>query len=383
MNNTNHTQKLTNEVKMRYPIHRYKDVSQDQYEFASVLQPYYSRIDAIALQHHQFISVITPEFLVFVLFDYQRERWCIGPFLISTVEMANKKLNYTDLTALESLRQVNVNQIKTIASFIISIIKGEGHDLEQISLGENSDLLIEDQPFISQRQTSIHISEQLLTHLRDLMITGNVYEVRHFVSHFDMVALENIIHGHSLRSIKNHIISYISRCSFIAMNEGLDYASMMKEADEFVSRLETYYTYQDSVNVLKEATVRFTQLIYDFKQGQYSKYTKYVIKKIYSNYNQNLTLAGFANELKISSSHLSRILSSDTQQSFHDLLNSYRVKKAKELLKEPQNNIATVAHHCGFLYQNHFTQVFKKHTGMTPKEYVKSVAPVLHMNPQH
>ena len=383
MNNTNHTQKLTNEVKMRYPIHRYKDVSQDQYEFASVLQPYYQEIDAIALQHHQFISVITPEFLVFVLFDHQRERWCIGPFLISTVEMANKKLNFSDLSALESLKQVNINQIKTIASFIISFVKGDVDDFEQINLGENLDLFLEDQRVVTPRHTSIHISETLISQLKDLMITGNVYEVRSFVSHFDMVALENIIHGHSLRSIKNHIISNISRCSFIAMNEGLDYAHMMKEADEYVSRLETYYTYQDSVNVLKEATIRFTQLIYDFKQGQYSKYTKYVIKKIYSNYNQNLTLAGFANELKISSSHLSRILSSDTQQSFHDLLNSYRVEKAKELLKEPQNNIATVAHHCGFLYQNHFTQVFKKHTGMTPKEYVKSVAPVLHMNPQH
>lgn len=90
-----------------------------------------------------------------------------------------------------------------------------------------------------------------------------------------------------------------------------------------------------------------------------------------------ITLSGLAIELNISSSHLSRIISNETKLSYHDLLNSERVEQAKEFLKHPSYNVAKVAQLCGFTYQNHFTQVFKKHSGMTPSEYIRSMSPIL------
>ncbi|WP_257998855.1 helix-turn-helix domain-containing protein [Fischerella thermalis] len=42
---------------------------------------------------------------------------------------------------------------------------------------------------------------------------------------------------------------------------------------------------------------------------------------------------------------------------------------AKKLLKQRKNLISEIAFQCGFNSQSHFTQQFRKMTGVTPKMY--------------
>ncbi|MDD7740411.1 MAG: PocR ligand-binding domain-containing protein, partial [Lachnospiraceae bacterium] len=50
-----------------------------------------------------------------------------------------------------------------------------------------------------------------------------------------------------------------------------------------------------------------------------------------------------------------------------------RIQRAKELLDEnPASQIADIAYECGFNDYNYFISLFKKMTGMTPKQYQKS-----------
>lgn len=49
-----------------------------------------------------------------------------------------------------------------------------------------------------------------------------------------------------------------------------------------------------------------------------------------------------------------------------------RVELAKELLQKTQLNITSVSEKCGFGDSTYFGKVFKKHTGMTPKQYKAS-----------
>lgn len=54
----------------------------------------------------------------------------------------------------------------------------------------------------------------------------------------------------------------------------------------------------------------------------------------------------------------------------NELLTQYRIHTAKTLL-EQGNAISDVAHAIGFTSHSHFSTVFKKVTGMSPKEYKK------------
>ena len=56
-----------------------------------------------------------------------------------------------------------------------------------------------------------------------------------------------------------------------------------------------------------------------------------------------------------------------------DLLKSYRMKRAKELLSQGSLTIAEVAYQVGFDLPNSFSRTFKKEFNMTPTQYAKSV----------
>ena len=57
------------------------------------------------------------------------------------------------------------------------------------------------------------------------------------------------------------------------------------------------------------------------------------------------------------------------EKSFSEILNSIRIEKAKELLKDPSLRIGDVAEEVGFLDMAHFSRVFKKIEGISANEY--------------
>lgn len=56
-----------------------------------------------------------------------------------------------------------------------------------------------------------------------------------------------------------------------------------------------------------------------------------------------------------------------------DLLKSYRLKRAKDLLKQNKANISEIAYLVGYDLPNSFSRAFKKEFGFSPSEYVESL----------
>jgi len=71
----------------------------------------------------------------------------------------------------------------------------------------------------------------------------------------------------------------------------------------------------------------------------------------------------------VSQWHLSKLLNKHLEKSFSEILNSIRIDKAKELLKDPSLRIGDVAEEVGFLDMAHFSRVFKKIEGISANEY--------------
>ncbi len=62
---------------------------------------------------------------------------------------------------------------------------------------------------------------------------------------------------------------------------------------------------------------------------------------------------------------------------FNDFINQYRVDSCKELMKEGSALLVTLealASMCGFSNRNTFISAFKKFTGITPSEYIRSIS---------
>ena len=52
-----------------------------------------------------------------------------------------------------------------------------------------------------------------------------------------------------------------------------------------------------------------------------------------------------------------------------EFIQAQRIEEAKNLLRFSERRIAEISSHLAFSTQSYFTSVFRRHTGMTPKQY--------------
>lgn len=96
---------------------------------------------------------------------------------------------------------------------------------------------------------------------------------------------------------------------------------------------------------------------------------KNALEYIRENSKEKLRLTDVADQVYVSQWHLSKLLNKHTGKTFSDILNSARIDRSKELLKDPSLRICDVAEMVGFQDLPHFSRVFKKMEGMSANEY--------------
>lgn len=114
-------------------------------------------------------------------------------------------------------------------------------------------------------------------------------------------------------------------------------------------------------------------IIYKINHFQEKSYVKQAIIYIESYYNSNITINEICNAIYISPCHFQRIFKNEMNKTPYQYILEFRLKKAKEKLKEENTSIEEIAMQCGFLNSGHFSTVFKKSEGKTPSEYRNSL----------
>ncbi|MFC1512286.1 helix-turn-helix domain-containing protein [Candidatus Latescibacterota bacterium] len=89
----------------------------------------------------------------------------------------------------------------------------------------------------------------------------------------------------------------------------------------------------------------------------------------------DLVHSELASMLDIPPYQLSQLLNEHLNRNFYDFVNGYRIERAKLLLKDPEyrkRTILAIAYESGFNSKSSFNTAFKKHTRMTPSQYLTS-----------
>ena len=93
-------------------------------------------------------------------------------------------------------------------------------------------------------------------------------------------------------------------------------------------------------------------------------------KYIEENYaDQNTTLTTVADAVAMSPNHFSAIFSHECKTTFIEYLTNVRIEKAKKLMKETEMKGYDIAYECGFSDPHYFSYIFKKNTGLSPREF--------------
>jgi transcriptional regulator GlxA family with amidase domain len=91
-------------------------------------------------------------------------------------------------------------------------------------------------------------------------------------------------------------------------------------------------------------------------------------------YQQKITVSDVANHVYLSPSHFSHLFKKETGLSLVQYLNTYRVEKAEDLLKDTSLDITEIAVKVGFQSIPHFNRIFRKISKTSPRDYRNSKA---------
>ena len=171
--------------------------------------------------------------------------------------------------------------------------------------------------------------------------------------------------------LKEVYINYCEELFILIIRQCKDYQQtpkflrMSSEIDRSTSLDEIY-------NIILKAIADIVNINQEVNSQRYSKCIQLTLDYIYENIsNEELSLSYISNHLFMNSDYVGKLFKKEMKENFNDYLSKIRVKKAQELIQtDPNNKICEIAEKVGFgCNSQYFSQVFKKYTEYTPKEY--------------
>jgi len=120
---------------------------------------------------------------------------------------------------------------------------------------------------------------------------------------------------------------------------------------------------------LQEAIDAFTDCMFEHVPSKNTELIKKAIQYISKNFADPITLDTVADLVHLNPAYFSSVFKQSTGSSFKEYLNMVRIEESKRLLSNTDYSLIDIAIATGFENQSYFTKVFKKYTGLTPKQF--------------
>lgn len=182
-----------------------------------------------------------------------------------------------------------------------------------------------------------------------------------------------LVEGGNFDSIKLHIFELYISLSRMATGHGAILRDIFGTNFELIA-------YPNAIGTLDELTAWTRDVVLHFLDDvfaelpQVSSGTTRAVSYISAHYMEKLTLRDLAANLYLNDTYLSKLFRQELNTSFTDYLNNTRIEHSMELMRSTDKSLLEIAGLVGFDDQSYFTKIFKKTTGMTPRQYKNQLA---------
>lgn len=186
---------------------------------------------------------------------------------------------------------------------------------------------------------------------------------------FNDLNLFNRLHIYSLYLMKQEITQVV-------------FADLMQQGIQATKLFHDDYYFQLSNRAL-ESTVDMIRWVnyllektfeYETEVKKSASLVDKINQYIHEHYNEDIGRNQIAAKFYLTSEYLAKLYKKRTGSSIKSYINEYRIEKAKELLRNSDKSISDIAEAVGFDNFSYFSTMFKKVTGLSPKDYKDSVS---------
>jgi two-component system, response regulator YesN len=220
---------------------------------------------------------------------------------------------------------------------------------------------------IENKGTEYIIPRDRIERIANLLGTGRDKEIEKLImdimdfsiiTRFEISYLEGIS-----TEIKNQVIEAVEKKYFKDQKVHLNNHGKLKNLDNYSSFAEYFHDLKNYIMDVNDY-IKNTKDIYGDK-----KIIERAVEYIYKNYDKEINLAVVSNEVSMNYSYFSQVFKDYTGENFVNYIQRIRIEKAKEFLRNPDYKVYEIAARVGYEDSKQFTKIFRKVTGISPREY--------------
>lgn len=209
------------------------------------------------------------------------------------------------------------------------------------------------------------------SHMLDLIKRGEKNELIKQLAkatNADFISEVNSKRSH-LRNVKNLAIGGVTLSSHMAIQGGVYEELAMTLCGLHVKHIEELNDLAAVEAVVFAAIVDFAERVSQCRNNNVSKPVYSCKEYIYLHLFEEMTMQQLSDVSGLNPDYLSQLFKKETGLSLMNYIQRERIEEAKKLLDHSKDTITSIGERLTFYDQSHFVKVFKKHAGITPKQY--------------
>ena len=178
------------------------------------------------------------------------------------------------------------------------------------------------------------------------------------------------IAGDQLRQLRNLFIVTATLSSRAAIRGGMKENEAFALSDGYIRRVELLTSYAKIMNLQYNMLLEYTEQVEKLHRGRHpTKLAAEAANYVRRHLSEAIRVEDMAAEFYMSRPYLSARFRQETGETLTDYILGEKTEEAKRLLRWSDKTAAAIGAYLGFSSTAHFSRVFKKYAGLTPREY--------------
>lgn len=212
--------------------------------------------------------------------------------------------------------------------------------------------------------------------LMDMVAQGLSHRAELMLTSFSGLTIE-LRTADPVRNIKNYSIICNTIMRKAAEQGGVHPVYLDSASAEFARKIEMLSDQNAGQELMIEMVHAYCRLVRKHSTQRYSPIVQKAVAYIEADLAGDLSLRALAAAQNVNASYLSALFRKETGKTVTEYVNEKRMESAARLLRTTRLQVQTIAQHCGMSDVNYFSKIFKKHHGMTPKQFREENRPYL------
>ncbi|MEG0961691.1 MAG: AraC family transcriptional regulator [Lachnospiraceae bacterium] len=205
----------------------------------------------------------------------------------------------------------------------------------------------------------------------EMIIQGNVEKLRDIFSDYGEQSIGKM-NQNPFRQQLYDIIAGVALTTRAAMEGGLHEEEAYGLSDYYIQKADDCTSVKELWNLYGNMIIDFSSRVKTSKsKNQISEVIQVSIDYILKHLHYELTLKEIAVQAGLSETYFSALFKKETGDNVTEFIQKSKIKEAESLLKYSEYSLVKISQYLGFCSQSHFSQTFRKYSGMTPGQYRK------------